>query len=271
MFRSYEHQSRVMSEGHHPRHIRDIAHLFISRPRERSRRLTILVSGLDRECFPALHVSNLALAVRSAGATVGINEISGLVPGCGYFLSLPPAVYLPTKGRASEWVSALGGLRLSHDVTAPEPDPDVCFVHLPPLTRSHAISSALAETPRADACVVLWPSLPEARSEARSEAELSVADGMKALGRVRYSAGRFVLRLDHTVADHWEDLYPLGAVRGWRSTLSDRVPAVIRDPDSYLARSYLTAGEVLTARLAFGRKAFDGVRNRSDTRRPTAR
>ena len=126
-----------------PRHIRDIAHLYLSRAEKPSRSGEgfLLVAGTGRECFPAFHTVNLALALSARGYLVDLVDISAEPLSVGFFLGLPPAVYQESSDNSPP-VSALGQITLAHSLRAPVLHREstrrggrhVRVVHLPPVS-----------------------------------------------------------------------------------------------------------------------------------------
>ena len=97
-----------MTHGH-ARSIRDIAHLYITKPRDDYR--AIVVTGVDVETFPGFHVANLAAALSVLGRRVRVVERSGLLLNAARFLAMPPQVYAASRHSVvSPSVSALDGV-----------------------------------------------------------------------------------------------------------------------------------------------------------------
>jgi len=232
-------------DTHAPRNIRDIAHLYLSRRRGGVRRLAVVAA--DRECFPGLHVANLALALAQDGHRVRIVEESGLVMNAGCFLALPPQVYAaPAPRRPEGAVRAAGGVDIRF---SPEPLPDVDdgtgvveIVHGPPLD---ADSGGFLDAWSAGDVVVIART-PDALPAAGHPWYLEVGAASESVpGHVR-RAGRI---------DRWE------------RSLPDALPAVLRDPQSRLARQYRDAARRVLSPHVERRTHVDA----DATRRPDAR
>ena len=225
-----------------PRHIRDIAHLYLSRldgparPGERS----ILVAGTTRECFPAFHVANIAVTLSTLGHRVDLVELSGHPLNAGFFLSLPAPVYVDEAGDGSA-VSALGQVTLTRSLPDRRGLGDgdrngsghIRVVHLPPVQdRRHlaALEDALEAT---DSPNLLYLAQGEGPArEAGQETGIYVVD----VDGPRRSAGP-------------ENAVLLGRIDRWRSSLGDPIPPVLRDPQSMLGRAYRSLCESLVSPL----------------------
>jgi hypothetical protein len=85
-----------MNDGQKRRHIRDIAHLYISGSRDRTPapRVTLVIVGENRACFSGFHAANLAAALSARGCSVRLSERSGLLPNAGFYLALSPSQYI---------------------------------------------------------------------------------------------------------------------------------------------------------------------------------
>jgi hypothetical protein len=270
-----------------PRHIRDIAHLYISRRAvpDDERRKRIYVAAASRECFGAYHAVNLALGFAQKGHDVELLETSAVLPCSGYFLRLPPRVYIKHKKQfQNDALSALGGVRIrfgaassrARDVIAPdassrvadedEPTPGISVgprrrskgivevYNLPPVNDLESIEAVLREAEDA-----------EGDREPRNSRAIVIADNNPAA----LEAGRRVFGGRPTI--DWATLSlggqrrsrsgarngrrSLGYISGWRPLLSDPLPCVVRDPGSHVSRSYLTVCDELlsTGRVAKGR------------------
>ncbi len=188
-----------MDNTRRPRHIRDIAHLYISRSasKDGSPPRRVYITPTSRECFGGYHTANIALGFAQKGYAVQLMEISDTLPCSAYFLRLPPSVYLkqkaqgaaPSPGGPTDTFSAVGGIMVRFKAP-PDVSPDrqsepgfaagitaglrrrtagaVDVFHLPPASDVDALRQALDKTTefgRADAgarAVVLAPSEAEA-------------------------------------------------------------------------------------------------------------
>ena len=115
-----------MNDHRKPRHIRDIAHLYISRLPARIDRHRVWVTAISRDCFSAYHAANLALGMAHRGHVVELVEASGVLPCTAYFLRLPPRVYIKHKAQCpEESLSALGGIKLKFSAETDEAIRDI--------------------------------------------------------------------------------------------------------------------------------------------------
>lgn len=259
-----------MENRNKPRHIRDIAHLYLSRlPEKHSAnraRLYLVASSVD--CFSAFHTANVALCFRQRGFSVRVLELSGVLPCCGYFLKLPPRVYIKRKKESpAEELSALAGISLCFAVQAPASSSrmsgagvqtgfrrrsgsGIDIVHLPPFTAPQDAQRALQAA--ADArdstggpvrALVLAP-----------DDETALTTGGRLFGTTP-DVDWVTLALDRnqlTDGRAGNFRQSLGYLAGWRPLLSDPLPCVVRDPDSHVARSYFSVSEAL---IPSGRRA----------------
>ena len=130
-----------MNDGQKRRHIRDIAHLYISgsRQREPAPRSCLVIAGENKRCFPGFHAANLAAALAVRGCDVRLHERSGLLPNAGFYLALPPARYIRWDKSESETDPGLAGVTVDCSTGAVEafrgesPRAQVDFLHVPPL------------------------------------------------------------------------------------------------------------------------------------------
>jgi hypothetical protein len=159
-----------MDKTQRPRHIRDIAHLYLSRMPAGGRGADarrVLVTAVSRDCFSAYHVANLALGIARRGLEVELIEMSGMLPCAAYFLQMPPRVYIRHKAQSpAESLSALGGVsvRFSPDTESGNPEGEgagegitaggrrwsgrVAIFHLPPANRQDLLDAALLRVVR---------------------------------------------------------------------------------------------------------------------------
>jgi hypothetical protein len=253
-----------MEELQRPRHIRDIAHLYLSRTKSREiapRRL-ILVTAASRNDFPGYHAANLALGFAQRGFAVNLFELSGLLPCSGYFLCLPPRVYLKHKSHSpQDPLSAVGGVTISFapgenavGTTGPAEIDDsstrrlqtVELVHIPPLEYPERIEAVVSE--------VLRDGASGPRAVVFGATSAQAADVGKRAFRNGRAVDWFTVSLegrDRLTANEKSAGQPtnLGYLPGWRRLLSDRVPCVLRDPASRVSRSYLSVCDALAMRF----------------------
>lgn len=213
-------------QGHRPRHIRDIAHLYLSRQNQNPAVRKIVIFGNTRDDFPGFHAANLAVAFARAERSVRLLDLSGLVPDSAYFLALPPEIALDPQWRekfARAPFTALAGVRLSFSLEESdgvETGAAVDVLHAP-------ISALFSNLPEK---VLGWMRGADAHvCVARGDADIPPIPEMGGRGFVVHTSPGQNLRPGWTVAD---------PVSRWRDALTDRVPAAIRDPGSILARRY---------------------------------
>lgn len=232
-----------------PRHIRDIAHLYLSRMRTPSHsqvRRSLLVAGASKECFSGFHVANLALSLSVQGHSLRLVDLSGLILNSAFFFAMPANIYAanidaraPRDERAG-WLSALGGVSLSMGVPAYAASPDqpgekgLDVYHLPTLDSDEAFVTALTritgELGR-DAA----PTLLCLRPGRWDEPPRRVLEGVA--GR------RYGLRVDNDEPGGASSFLDLGFIDRWTRFLPDPVPVIVRDPASRLSRSYMSVCE----------------------------
>jgi hypothetical protein len=223
-----------------PRNIRDIAHLYISRPRKDAGRVAVV--AVDRECFPGLHVANLALALAQDGHRLRVVEASGLVMNAACFLSLPPEVYAAPASRRPGGVvrAALGvEVRFSDEPALLETSGVLELVHAPPLDRDAGIDVFLSTCAAADVVVI-----------ARDPVALAGDAG----------GGRRVWLLEVGPTGPigaGGALLAAGRIDRWERSLADVVPAVLRDPESTLSRQYREASRRIISQHPDGRNHAD--------------
>jgi hypothetical protein len=267
-----------MGNHNKPRHIRDIAHLYLSRLPEKSNRHRVLlyIAASAPNCFGAFHATNIALSFQQRGYRVRLIELSGVLPCCAYFLGLPPRVYLKQKKEfPDEELSALGGVSIrfappetaagGHE-SAPgvpagfrrRPTSRIDIVHLPPVLADRTAGRAFRSTgPLLDAfgvdrvrAVVLAP----------DDHGALVAGGR--LFGARNTVDWVTLsvqRNPRTEVQGGKLRQSLGYLAGWRALLSDPLPCVVRDPDSHVSRSYYAVSEALFSRPNATRESHDAT------------
>jgi hypothetical protein len=251
-----------MDDFRKPRHIRDIAHLYLSRmPAKPDRHVTrVWVVAASRECFGAYHAANLALGIAGKGHSVELIEASGVIPCAAYFLRLPPRVYIKHKTISpNEPLSALGGITVRFSLDPRDEEQEralqgiavggrsrrsgrrVELVHLPPAGETESVQASVTLAGSgAGSDEVRALVLAADESTARDTGHRT----FDAHPRVRWSTLSLERRL--TAGDRSaESGRSLGYLVGWHSLLSDPVPCVLRDPESHVARSYLSICEAL--------------------------
>jgi hypothetical protein len=157
-----------MNDHRKPRHIRDIAHLYISRMPARINRHLVWVTAASRDCFSAYHAANLALGIARRGHVVELVEASGILPCTAYFLRLPPRVYIKHKTQCPEEpLSALGGITVKFSVEQHEAFQDVSASEFaaggPPRSRDASQPLSQSYPSSRDASQPLSQSYPSSR------------------------------------------------------------------------------------------------------------
>jgi hypothetical protein len=248
-----------MSETRKPRHIRDIAHLYLSRMQAAAPPVhdRIVLCGDSRNCLPAIHVANIAAAFALGGAganpplAVRVFDVSGLLPNAGYYLGLPPQVYIGHRsGNDSALQPALIGISVGFDRSAAaranQAPARAVFevVHIPPFEFRDPFSEALAELGREPVENTFFVLL---QSEART------LDGVREIvsSRLR-NAPCFGIGVEWTEDGWFRER--IGTVSGWKSNAADRIPIVCRDPHSIPARRYHSLVDGLANKIRLRRR-----------------
>ncbi|HET6348015.1 MAG TPA: hypothetical protein VFH88_02930 [Candidatus Krumholzibacteria bacterium] len=225
-----------------PRHIRDIAHLYLSRmPRRDARQLRVVVAGVNRDVMPGFHVANLALAAVARGFRVRIADISGLAANAGCFMALDPCCWAAgPKGHTADVVAFSGvtfaltldgggdGAPVSSDDTRDR----IEMVHVPPWDAGseHVRALTLAASRYGSGAVLYLAESDEAPCPWR-QPDAAHHDAVRRV--------LFVTRAGRAASG--DDV--AGMVTRWMRALTDPLPVVVRDPGSRLARQY---GEALS-------------------------
>jgi len=253
-----------MNDGQRRRHIRDIAHLYISGARhgEPAPRLCLVIAGQDRRCFPGFHAANLAAALAARGCEVYLHERSGLLPNAGFYFSLPPSRYIRWEDSEGETDSGLAGVTVDcSDGTVKvargeSPRARIDLFHIPPMTEKNQAmdcSAVSGEEPETPVIVVLvggervWDGAPAGFLE-RFDPDTVLVFRTGESGAVEREAG--------STAD--PPFSGLGAVTGWETALADRVPVVVRAPDSGLSAGYFAAADALRFKMDELRRTIVG-------------
>jgi hypothetical protein len=272
-----------MNDGQRKRHIRDIAHLYISGARhgEPAPHLCLVIAGEDRGCFPGFHAANLAAALALRGCEVRLHERSGLLPNAGFYLSLPPSRYIRWEDSEGEPDSGLAGVTVDCSTGAVKvargdsPRARIDLFHLPPMTektRAMDYPALSGEEPKTPVIVLLVGGervrdrVPAGFLE-RLEPDTVLVFHTDGSGAAEREAG--------SAAD--PAYSGLGAVTGWGIALEDRVPVVVRAPDSGLSAAYFAAADALRFKMDEFRRTIvgpasaegsAGLRSGSADRRP---
>ena len=251
-----------MADNHKPRHIRDIAHLYISRLEKRDPAPTtnVYILGTSKECFPGYHAANIAVGLTLIRKPVRVIELSGIWPCSAHFLSMPPQIYLRSqKQQRDEDLSAFGSVTLRFSARYAEEDeapgtagtryrgrsPAAAFdvYHMPPvedLNRKMDVVGEAVSAAGGDARVALL---------AMDETEADAA--WRKTARFWGRADRYTILLAAPRAGYQLPKQVGTNVRrlsNWRRSLSDKLPCVVRAPDSYLSRAYASICEILSSK-----------------------
>jgi hypothetical protein len=254
-----------------PRHIRDIAHLYISRPHYRSmaQPAALWIAAEDRGCLPGFHVANLAAALCARDWAVEVVERSGLLPNAGFYMALPPSQYIAWEAGGDGSVSGIGRMSVAAELRgAGEPGapgltvkPRIELTHLPPLGAGEAFRECLLQLSARPAPLRLFLVLSSNDS----------FDARSALSRHGVAvAGTGVLHLGATfrpLEAEEPGTFDLGSVGAWRHAVADRVPQVMRAPDSLLSRTYCSISDSLLSRIRELGKVADADSASDETRR----
>ena len=228
-----------------PRHIRDIAHLYLSHMRRPGEAVRLVVTGMSADVMPGFHVANLALAVAARGIPTRIEDRSGLPVNAGCFLALDPRCWVARENVRVPSVVAFAcvtfALTPASGAEADSPADSlgrVEIVHIPPWDASLEHTDAIARSvSREKPTIVLY--LAERDAEPRPWRETGGHPDV--VRRVAY-----VTRAGHASAG---DGYA-GTFTRWTRALTDPLPVVLRDPGSRLARQY---GEAVSTLLTVAR------------------
>ena len=254
-----------------PRNIRDIAHLYLSRSHSAAPAptLNIFLSAETKECFSGFHTANIAAAFSMKRAKVRVFELSGLLPNAAFYFAHRPGVYLRPIGTSSREFSpglnaisiTFGSIRLMGERTSQE-DIRVNLVHLPPVDRGEDYAGFLSDL--RERCPGERWALHLTRDGQRS-AEQIFCDRLGA-------SGAFTLMISK---GNGSTLIPaaggrsLGALSRWEVAVEDRVPIVVRNPNSGLARDYLSLCESLLGQINSLRRHRDAEQRRATWRVPS--
>ncbi len=250
-----------MTDTRKPRHIRDIAHLYISRmeKREPDGPVNVVLLGTTRDCFPGFHAANIAVGLSSIRKPVRVVELSGLWPCSAHFLSLPPQIYLrPHQPSLDEDISAVGSVSIRF--TLPRRNRETAragagarlrkrssagafeVYHLPPVEQMDDASEVY------DAAVAFVSEPKRVVLLAMDKADADAA--WKKTGRFWGAAQRYTVLLAGPGAGFELPEHVASGVRrlnNWRRSLSDAIPCAVRAPDSYLSRAYAAICEALSS------------------------
>ncbi len=210
----------------------------------------ILIAADGKNCLSGFHAANLAAIFAAKGLHVSLFERSALLPNAGYFLSLPPGRYLPSMNIEGGLRAGIAGIRTdcSAGGCTPADDdgdrPRVDLIHLPPVYPVKPFRSILhaARVFADDITVFLMlrtlPT-PVAKFAGIVEDELG-------------PAAACVLDLGDVVPPPSPDetgIFNLGRMTAWMDGLGDRVPVVLRDPDSPPSREFTSVADTLLFKI----------------------
>lgn len=254
-----------MLENRKPRHIRDIAHLYISRPQARTEAPTVsvCVAAENKRCIPGFHVANIAAALSVKNCPVRVLDRSGLLPNVGYYMSLNPARYIRRAVEGAGLTAGMAGVEIDCCPEGPRVVPQafryarVELVHLPPLSHEDRFEEAAREMKKRTGTVGILLILRVGPADESGRAGALAAE----LG----PAATFSLVLAELHSGRAaEPVGPwagapgtvdLGRIVDWERALDDRVPPVIRSPGSALAQTYRSVSEALLFKVNdLGRK-----------------
>jgi hypothetical protein len=242
-----------MAESRKPRHIKDIAHLYISRLKSPSRgpRSSLLITSNSRNCFSGFHAANLAAAFASKRMNASLFELSGLPANAGYFMALPPHRYIRwNKDEGARSIPGMAGVKISFTLdTRPSfgrriGRPHIDIIHLPPVFPNQPFQSVI-EKVRGEVdkrAVVLFLGMDAGEGLEFLKSALNQSTDW-AICNLNLEAGVS----DMTAGDRRSS--DLGQLGYWEGRLTDRVPIVIRVPESALARTYSSICETILFRI----------------------
>lgn len=236
-----------MTKQPRPRHIRDIAHLYLSRRQGGARAVvSVAVTSSRRECFGGLHVANLAVAFARRKLDVRLYELSGTLPNASFYLAHPPRLYLGTRAWGQDtFHPALAGVSLTFE-TAPPPAggsgrPQVHLIHLPALSSGDELWGALE---RAEGILTAdrWTLLVH-------DAGGADAAAARRLGRRIEPQRAFTMTVGGPGPCPVPGVEHLGGLGVWKPLVVDRVPVVLRNPQARASLEYLSICDSLLSRM----------------------
>ncbi len=252
-----------MAETRRPRNIRDIAHLYLSRSPSvtRSTTLNLFLSAETKDCLSGFHAANLAAAIALRQARVRVFELSGLLPNAAYYFSHQPGVYLGSADAPRrEFSPALNTISITFDPIRLMGESSVSdhlrvnLVHLPTIDDGEEFAATLAALK--DRCPGERWVLRLTREPGQSR------DGL--FSEWLDVSGSFTLLLPESdKVTGAVDTMSLGSIRRWEAAVEDRVPIVVRNPRSGLAREYVSLcesilGQINSSRRRNGRERSNG-------------
>jgi hypothetical protein len=198
----------------------------------------VWVIGRDRTCLPGFHVANIAAALAATNVRVRVFELSGVLPNAAFYFCLPPAVYIErSTPEARTLTPGLNKISVAFDTDRlagsgnPRERVSVNLIHMPP-----------QDTPALEKCA------NELSRTGVDRWALSLGGRSDGLGLWVDSKAVFELALEPSAPGAYARGY-VGEVVGWEASVADRVPSVVRNPRSGLARAYLGVVESLLSRI----------------------
>jgi len=248
-----------MKDSRRPRHIRDIAHLYLSKKKRAmgSVPVRLLVAAQDQTSFSAFHVANIAAAMALRKARVRIHELSGILPNACFYFCHPPHVYM---GSRAPVIPGLHGIDLSFDLPGQVDGDDVdapfhvTLVHLPPFSVERDVLKT-ADT-LTDFDGETWAMLLVGDDAMLPDFQAQFVDRLGSYRSLVLSTGVGRTHIDD------EGPRKLGGVFDWEASLPDRVPIVLRSPEIPLSLTYLSVCDSLLGKMVSARRRHQGVVSR---------
>jgi hypothetical protein len=200
------------------------------------------IVGEDKRSLSAFHAANIAAGLAARRLRVRVFELSGLLPNVAFYFCLSPGIYLDQRTtRVKEFCPGLNGVSVVFDSVAPrqasvDDSVTINLVHMPPPGERLA---ALADE-------LTRPNPPAARGIFLSHG--APGRGSKALESWLGADAVFELTLGNESPPGYCQNH-LGAIANWQGAVVDRIPSVVRNPNSTLARNYLGVVDSLLARV----------------------
>lgn len=251
-----------MKDFRRPRHIRDIAHLYLSKKKRATGSVPVrlLVAAQDQTSFPAFHVANIAAAMALRKARVRIHELSGILPNACFYFCHPPHIYMGSKTESDTVIPGLHGIDLSFDLPGRVDTDDVdapfhvTLVHLPPFSlEKDVLKTADALT---DFDGETWAMLLVGDDAILPDFQAQFVDRLGSYRSLVLSTGAGPTPIED------EGPRKLGGVYDWESSLTDRVPIVLRSPEIPLSLTYLSVCDSLLGKMVSARRRYQGVVSR---------
>lgn len=243
-----------MADVRRPRTIRDIAHIYLSRCSDPAKAPTVnlFVAAQNTDCLSGFHVANLAAAFSHRKARVRLFELSGLLPNAAFYFSYHPSVYMKAPGSPDrELCPALESISITFDsirLMGDRPatgELHVNLVHIPPVDGRDDYAEILA-TLKGRCSSERWV-LYLTRDPGYVQNEL--------FETALEASGIFALSLQKNgSAPPGGVENRLGNIGRWENAVDDRVPTVVRNPNSSLSRDYLSVCESVLGQIDLMRR-----------------